>query len=126
MWSRLFAAISRYFRSSGTRRMPRPIANLCAGAVVPVFEEEAKVIELRYIEVTSCENCPHRRHFESTHQGETRSFETCCHPRIVKKNDTPQARKLTHFPFFPDWCPLRELRQIIADRFMHKDRDADN
>ena len=43
----IYAAIRRYFSSSSIRRMPRPIANLCAGAVFPVFEEETKRTELK-------------------------------------------------------------------------------
>jgi hypothetical protein len=75
-------------------------------------------IDIRYIEITSCENCPHRRHFEGV--GRASAFDTCAHPRVVKAyGEAPFARKLTNFPFFPDFCPLRGLQEIVVDRHSH-------
>lgn len=72
-------------------------------------------VDIRYIEITSCEHCPHRYHFEGV--GRVSPFETCAHPKVVKVyGEAPHTRKLKDFPAFPDFCPLRNLQSIVLDR----------
>lgn len=74
------------------------------------------ILDIRYIEVSSCQNCPFRRHFQGI--GRVSPFETCAHQKVVATfGEEPFKRKLDNFPELPDFCPLRDLEQIVKDRF---------